>query len=70
MANSVTFVITEAGQAALVNAAHDGTNKITINRVDFGTAQYAPSSSQTDLKERVATATSVSGAMQATTSFT
>ena len=61
MANSVAFVITAAGQAALVNAAHDGTNKITINRVDFGTGQYAPSSSQTDLKERVATATSVSG---------
>ena len=58
---SVTFVITTAGQNALVNAEHDGTQKITIDRVDFGTGQYVPSASQTELTNKVSTATRVSG---------
>ena len=52
------LTITDAGRAALVNAANTGTLPITLDKVVLGSALYSPVATQTALQAPIKTITS------------
>ena len=43
------FVLTAAGKKELINADHSGTARVKLSRVGFGSGQYQPTASQTEM---------------------
>lgn len=58
----ITFILTNAGKAAIVAANNTGTNPVTINRVGVGSASWTPTSAATALQTEIKKISAIGGA--------
>lgn len=61
MSQEMDIIITAAGLQALINAEHSGTNRVTLSKVQLGSAYFEPSEQTTDIGTVVAELTTVGG---------
>lgn len=62
MSDTLSFILTNQGLQALINAEADGTQEIRLSHVGFGDSQYTPTASMTSLKHEITRVSTVSGA--------
>lgn len=62
MADTLSFILTNQGIQALINAEADGTQEILLSHVGFGDGQYTPNASMTALQNEITRVSTVSGA--------
>lgn len=62
---ALVFVITDAGRAALVNAAHDGTNAVHISSAGVSATAITPTPATTSIPDEIKRVATVSGAVVA-----
>ena len=62
MSDALTFILTNQGLQALINAEADGTQEILLSHVGFGDSRYTPDASMTALKHEITRVSAVSGA--------
>lgn len=58
----ITFILTNAGKAAIVAANNTGTNPVTINRVGVGSASWTPTAAATALNTEIKKISAIGGA--------
>jgi hypothetical protein len=61
----ITFILTNAGKAAIVAANNTGTNPVTVNRIGVGSASWTPTATATALQTEIKKITAVGGAVVA-----
>lgn len=50
---TVTFIVTDAGRQAMINASRDGTQSIRLTEVAYGGGRYTPTPSMTSLLDEI-----------------
>jgi hypothetical protein len=57
----ITFILTNAGKAAIVAANNTGTNPVTVNRIGVGSASWTPTATATALQTEIKKINAVGG---------
>lgn len=61
MSQEVSMIITDAGLAEVVNAQHSGTSPVVLTHIAFGSGQYTPDPTRTDLQNEFKRFDAISG---------